>query len=89
MVSGRVVFHVNISRSARLCTLVLWYFFPVRAVVRKQAILLGLGVGAGIVSATLGSLAQGVFHVSGLWVSTALWGTFFLVFFKIRPDFFR
>lgn len=57
-----------------------------RAVVRKQAILLGLGMGAGIVSATLGSLAQWAFHVSGLWVFTALWGGAMLLIIKVRPD---
>jgi hypothetical protein len=43
-------------------------------------------MGAGIVGATLGSLAQGVFHVSGLWVFTALWGGAMWLIFKVRPD---
>ena len=57
-----------------------------QAVVQKQAILLGLGMGAGIVSAILGSLVQWAFHVSGLWVSTVLWGAAMLLIIKCRPD---
>ena len=64
-------------------------FCGMRAVVRKQAILLGIGMAAGILSMALGSLAQGTLHQSGLWVSMTAFGTFMLVLFKVRPDFFR
>ena len=60
-----------------------------RAVVRKQAILLGVGMAAGILSMALGSLAKGIVHQSGQWVSMTAFGTFMLVLFKVRPDFFR
>ena len=64
-------------------------FCGMRAVVRKQAILLGVGMAAAILSMTLGSLAEGIVHQSGQWVSTIAFGTFMLVLFKVRPDFFR
>ena len=66
-----------------------WYFCPVRAVVRKQLILLGLGMGAAILSMILGSLATWALHVSGLWVSFTAFGAFMLLLFKVRPDFYR
>jgi hypothetical protein len=65
------------------------FFCPVRAVARKQLILLGLGMGAGIVSMTLGSLATWALHVSGLWISFTAFGAFMLLLFKIRSDFYR
>ena len=60
-----------------------------RSVVRRQATLLGLGMVAGIVSATLGSLAEWAFHVSGFWVFTAMWGVATILLLKHRPDFLR
>jgi hypothetical protein len=60
-----------------------------RAVVRKQATLLAVGMLAGILSAALGSLAQGVLHVSGLWVTMTGFGTAMLLLVKIRPDLLR
>jgi len=60
-----------------------------KAVVRKQLILLGLGMGAGILSMILGSLAAAALHVSGLWVSFTAFGAFLLLLFKVRPDFYR
>jgi hypothetical protein len=60
-----------------------------RAVVRKQAIILGVGMGAGILSIILASLASWAFHVSQEWVSTAAWGGAMLLLLKVRPDFFR
>ena len=60
-----------------------------RAVVRKQAILLGIGMAAGILSMALGSLAEGIVHQSGQWISMTAFGTFMLVLFNVRPDFLR
>ena len=54
-----------------------------RAVVRKQAILLGIGMAAGILSMALGSLAEGIVHQSGQWISMTAFGTFMLVLFKV------
>src|ERR1700682_3000228 len=66
-----------------------WYFCPVRAVVRKQLILLGLGMGAAILSMILGSLATWALHVSGELIFVTAFGTFMLLLVKVRPDFFR
>ncbi len=60
-----------------------------RAVVRKQAIMLGGGMLVGILSATLGSVVQAVFHVPGFWVMTAALGAAGVLLYKMRPDFFR
>lgn len=65
------------------------YSLFVRAVVRKQAILLGLGMGAGILSAALSSLASWTLHVSGFWIFITAFGLFWLLLVKMRPDFFR
>ena len=51
--------------------------------------LLGLGLGAGILAATLGSLAQWALHVSGELIFVTAFGTFMLLLVKVRPDFFR
>jgi len=58
-------------------------------VVRKQAILVGLGMGAGIASMTLGSLAAAAFPVSGLWVALTAFGLLLLLLFTKRPDLLR
>jgi len=60
-----------------------------RPVVRKQLILLGLGMGAGILSMILGSLATWALHVSGQWVSFTAFGAMMLLLFRVRPDFYR
>jgi hypothetical protein len=65
------------------------YSSVVRAVVRKQAILLGLGMGTGILSASLGSLASWALHVSGFWIFITAWGLCMLILVRIRPALFR
>jgi hypothetical protein len=59
------------------------------AVVRKQALLLGLALGAGILSAILGSLAAWALHISGELVFLTAFGSLMLLLVKVRPDFFR
>jgi hypothetical protein len=51
--------------------------------------MLGLGMGAAILSMILGSLATWALHVSGLWVSFTAFLAMMLLLFKARPDFYR
>ena len=60
-----------------------------KPVVRKQLLLLGLGMDAAILSMMLGSLATWALHVSGLWISFTAFGAFMLLLARVRPDFFR
>jgi hypothetical protein len=58
-------------------------------VVRKQAITLGLGMGAGIVSFTVASLLQGVLRIDGTLIAFSLFGLLFLLILRFGPDGWR
>ena len=55
-------------------------------VVRKQAITLGLGMGAGIVSFTVASLIQGALRLDGSLIAFSLFGLLFMLILRFGPD---
>lgn len=60
-----------------------------KSIVAKQAMTLGLSMGAGIISATVGDLSQNAVHVSGYVVGTAVFGVLLGLIMRYGPDGWR
>jgi hypothetical protein len=61
----------------------------VPTIVRQQALLLALGLGAGIVSATAGSLVQAALHLDGQLVFFPLFAVLFGLILRFGPQSWR
>ncbi len=61
-------------------------FDGARTIVRKQLGTLGLGMAAGVVSASIGSLVQSAFHVDGYLIFFPLCAGLFLLVLRFGPD---
>jgi hypothetical protein len=61
----------------------------VRAIVRKQLGTLGLGMAAGVLSASVGSLIQNALHVDGSLIFFPLCAGLFLLVLRFGPDGWR
>jgi hypothetical protein len=68
-----------------------WFaiFVDVRTIVRKQLGTLGLGMAAGVVSASVASLIQNAFRVDGSFIFFPLCASLFLLVLKFGPDGWR
>lgn len=64
-------------------------FVDVRPIVRKQLGTLGLGMAAGVASASVASLIQSAFHVDGAFIFFLLWASLFLLVLRFGPDGWR
>lgn len=65
------------------------YLDRVRETVRKQSVMLGLGMAAAFASFTAGSIAHALFHVSESVIAFPLLAIFWFLLLKHGPDGWR
>ena len=65
------------------------YLRDVKGIVRKQLSTLGLGMAAGVVSFSAGSLIQNAVHVDGSFTALPLCFGLFMLVLKFGPDGWR
>jgi hypothetical protein len=58
----------------------------VRTIVQKQFVTLALGMAAGVVSFSVGSLIQNALHVDGSFIALPLCFGLFMLVLKFGPD---
>jgi hypothetical protein len=61
----------------------------VRSILQKQLVTLGLGMAAGVASASIGSLVQNALRVDGSFIFLPLCFGLFLLVLKFGPDGWR